>query len=86
MKRPQPPSAQAPLDNFPFAPQYGIPLKLYEDNQMSDSNKPSIEDKVESAVDRTDDKVSPFLDKYGLKIVIGVLVAVVIVAFAQRML
>ena len=53
---------------------------------MSDSIKPTIEDKVESAVDRTDDKVSPFLDKYGLKIVIGALVAVVIVAFAQRML
>ena len=53
---------------------------------MSDSIKPTIKDKVESAVDRTDDKVSPFLDKYGLKIVIGALVAVVIVAFAQRML
>ena len=53
---------------------------------MSYSTKPTIEDKVESAVDRIDDKVSPFLDKYGLKIVIGVLVAVVIVAFAQRML
>ena len=53
---------------------------------MSDSNKTSIEDKVESAVDRLDAKISPFLDKYGVKIVIGVLVAVVIVAFAQRML
>lgn len=53
---------------------------------MSDTNKPTIEDKVESAVDRLDAKISPFLDKYGLKIVIGVLVAVVIVAFAQRML
>ena len=53
---------------------------------MSDSIKPTIEDKDENAEDRTDDKVSPSLDKYGLKIVIGVLVAVVIVAFAQRML
>ena len=53
---------------------------------MSDSNKPSLEDKVESAVDRADAKISPFLDKYGVKIVIGFIVAVVIVAFAQRML
>ena len=53
---------------------------------MSDTHKPTIEDKVESAVDRLDAKISPFLDKYGVKIVIGVLVAVVIVAFAQRML
>lgn len=53
---------------------------------MSDTNKPTIEDKVESAVDRLDAKISPFLDKHGVKIVIGVLVAVVIVAFAQRML
>ena len=53
---------------------------------MSDSTKPSLEDNVETAVDRLDAKISPFLDKYGVKIVIGVLVAVVIVAFAQRML
>ena len=53
---------------------------------MSDTNKPTIEDKVESAVDRIDAKISPFLDKHGVKIVIGILVAVVIVAFAQRVL
>ena len=53
---------------------------------MSDTKKPSLEDKVESAVDRLDAKISPFLDKYGVKIVIGIIVAVVIVAFAQRML
>lgn len=53
---------------------------------MSDTNKPTIEDKVESAVDRLDAKISPFLDKYGVKIVVGVLVAVVIVAIAQRVL
>ena len=53
---------------------------------MSDSIKPTIEDKVESAVYRIDDKVSPFLDKYGVKIVIGIIVAVVIVAIAQRVL
>ena len=53
---------------------------------MSDSNKPSLEDKVESAVDRLDARISPFLDKHGVKIVVGVLVAVVIVAIAQRVL
>lgn len=53
---------------------------------MSDSNKPTIEDKVESAVDRLDAKISPFLDKHGVKVVAGILVAVVIVAVAQRML
>ena len=53
---------------------------------MSDTNKPTIEDKVESAVDRLDAKISPFLDKYGVKIVVGVLVAAVIVAIAQRAL
>lgn len=53
---------------------------------MSDTKKPSLEDKVESAVDRIDEKISPFLDKYGVKIVIGFLVAVVIVAIAQRVL
>lgn len=47
---------------------------------MSDSTKPSIEDKVESAVDRIDDTVSPFLDKYGLKIVAGVFVFIVLAA------
>ena len=52
---------------------------------MSDSTKPTIEDKVESAVDR-DDKVSPFLDKYGLKIVIGVFVFIVIAAIAHQVL
>ena len=53
---------------------------------MSNTNKPTIEDKVESTVDRLDARISPFLDKYGVKIVIGIIVAVVIVAFAQRML
>ena len=53
---------------------------------MSDTNKPTIEDKVESAVDRIDDKVSPFLDKYGLKIVIGVFVFIVIAAIAHQVL
>ena len=53
---------------------------------MSDTNKPTIEDKVESAVDRLDAKISPFLDKYGVKIVAGILVAIVIVAIAQRVL
>ena len=54
--------------------------------KVSDSTKPTIEDKVESAVDRLDAKISPFLDKYGVKIVIGFLVVVVIVAIAQRVL
>ena len=53
---------------------------------MSDTKKPTLEDKVESAVDRLDAKISPFLDKYGVKIVAGILVAVVIVAIAQRVL
>ena len=53
---------------------------------MSDSTKPTLEDKVESAVDRADAKISPFLDKYGVKIIIGIIVAVVIVAIAQRVL
>ena len=53
---------------------------------MSDTKKPTLEDKVESAVDRLDAKISPFLDKYGVKIVIGFLVVVVIVAIAQRVL
>ena len=53
---------------------------------MNDSIKPTIEDKVESAVDRLDAKISPFLDKYGLKIVIGVFVFIVIAAIAQRVL
>ena len=54
--------------------------------KVSDTKKPSLEDKVESAVDRLDAKISPFLDKYGVKIVAGILVAVVIVAIAQRVL
>ena len=53
---------------------------------MSDPTKPTIEDKVESAVDRVGAKLSPFLDKYGLKIVVGFIVAVVIVAVVQRLL
>ena len=53
---------------------------------MSDTNKPSLEDKVESAVDRLDAKISPFLDKHGVKVVAGILVAIVIVAIAQRVL
>lgn len=54
--------------------------------KVSYSTKPTIEDKVESAVDRIDDKVSPFLDKYGLKIVIGVFVFIVIAAIAHQVL
>lgn len=53
---------------------------------MSDPTKPTIEDKVETAVDRIDDKVSPFLDKYGLKIVIGVFVFIVIAAIFHGVL
>ena len=53
---------------------------------MSDSTKPTLEDKVESAVDRIDDKVSPFLDNYDLKIVIGVFVFIVIAAIAHQVL
>ena len=45
---------------------------------MSDSNKPTIEDKVESAVDRADAKISLFLDKYGLQIVVGFFVLIVL--------
>ena len=53
---------------------------------MSDSTKPTLEDKVESAVDRADAKISPFLDKYGLKIVAGDIVFIVLAAIFHRAL
>lgn len=52
---------------------------------MSD-RKPSLDERVDSVVNDLDSKVTPFLDKYGLKIVIGFAVFVVIAAIVHRVL
>lgn len=50
------------------------------------SNKPSIDDRVEDAVNKIDNKVAPFMDKYGVKIVVGFLALIVIGIIVQQVL